>query len=189
MKKYRTISLILILASFLFTFSACKKDKDNNNETGTSSLDISLSAAYNLKSVAAAYVINIEILKISYHTSDDANATSGWIDVETVPGIYNLMDYVNDQVLIAFDPSVDPQTISQIRLLLGENNTVVENGETYDLETPSAQTSGLKVQVHLQMEPGIEYEIMLDFDPEESIKKTGNDQYKLQPVIRAVINP
>ena len=194
MKKYKNISLILILASFVLVFSACNKDDDdgtNNTPTpsGTAKLDITLAASYDTKSVSTYDAVNLEILQISFHTSGDTNVAGGWYDLETIPGIYNLLDYVVDDTLIAFDSLVSTQTISQIRLLLGDNNTVIEDGETYDLSTPSAQTSGLKVQVHTELLPDSAYVIMLDFDPEESVLKTGNGKYKLTPVIRTVINP
>jgi hypothetical protein len=90
---------------------------------------------------------------------------------------------------VAFDSLVATQTISQIRILLGDSNTVMIDSVEYPLMTPSAQTSGLKVQVHTQMEPDSTYVIMLDFDPEQSVKELGNGKYKLHPVIRTVINP
>ncbi|HSG68197.1 MAG TPA: DUF4382 domain-containing protein [Bacteroidales bacterium] len=179
--------MILLLAG-------CNKDEDNNGKTNTpvtgkASLDLVLAASNDLKSVATYDSVNIHLLQISFHTSDDTNATGGWYDLETIPGIYNLLDFIADDTLVAFDSLLAAQTISQVRLILGDSNTVVENGISYPLSTPSAQTSGLKVQVHCQMVPDSAYVIMLDFDPEQSIHKTGNGVYKLKPVIRAIINP
>jgi len=177
------VKLILLLAAVMLAFTGCKDDEPS----GPSSLIVSLKASYELKAIATYEEVNVEILQISYHTSDDATATDGWVDVPTTPGIYDLMLYDDDEVLLALESVSEPQTISQIRLLLGENNTVVEDGETYDLSTPSGQTSGIKVQVHLQMEPDVTYEVLLNFDPEESVKKIGNGTYKLQPVIKASV--
>lgn len=192
MKK--TMNILLIMAAMLMIFSACKKDEDDgdnntNNPTGNASLDVTLKAAYSTKSTATYDAVNLDIQQISFHTSEDTTVAGGWYDLETIPGIYNLMDFVSNDTLVAFDSLVSPQTISQIRLLLGENNTVVEDGETYDLSTPSGQTSGIKILVHTQMVPDSTYVIMLDFDPEESVHKTGNDTYKLRPKINAVVNP
>ena len=99
-----------------------------------------------------------------------------------------MLDYASgNDTLIGFDSIINVQTISQIRLLLGNNNTIVDDGETYDLETPSAQTSGLKIQVHAELQPNNSYKVVLDFDSEESIIKTGNNKYKLKPVINATL--
>lgn len=180
----KRLNFILLLAGLMLVFTGCKDDESDD----PSSLIVSLTANYDLKSTTTYEEVNIEILQISYHTSDDATANDGWVDVPTTAGIYDLMLYDNDEVLLALDAVSEPQTISQLRLLLGENNTVVEDGETHELVTPSGQTSGIKVQVHLGMEPGVTYDILLNFDPEESVKKIGNGTYKLEPVIDAIVN-
>ena len=195
MGKNISSQLFILLISSIMVFTACKKDDDEGSNpspvvpTEKASLDISLAATYNSKSVATYDEVNIDIQQISFHTSGDSSVSSGWYDLETNPGIYNLLDYVVDDTLIAFDSLVSTQTISQIRLLLGDANTVMVDGELYDLSTPSAQTSGLKVQVHTELLPDSAFVIMLDFDPEKSVKQTGNNNYKLSPVIRTVVNP
>lgn len=188
----KRINIIMLIGALLVTIIACEKEDESDvviPPEGDASLNITIAATYNLKSMAAYDAVNVDIQQISFHTSGDTSTAAGWYDLETNAGIYNLMNYVADDTLVAFDSLVSPQTISQIRLLLGENNTVVEDGETYDLETPSGQTSGLKIQVHLQLLPDNTYVIMLDFDPEESVHTTGNNKYKLTPVIRAIVNP
>jgi len=194
MKKILSISLILSL--MLIVIASCNKDDDESNPnqpppvpTEKASLDVSLAASYSSKAVSSYDQVNIDIQQISFHTSGDSSVSSGWYDLETNPGIYNLLDYVVDDTLLAFDSLVSAQTISQIRLLLGDDNTVMVDSVLYDLSTPSGQTSGLKVQVHTELLPDSAYVIMLDFDPEESVKQTGNDKYKLSPVIRTVVNP
>ena len=194
MKSYLKNLTVLAFSTLIIFLAGCNKDDSNYNEnnppaTGKSTLDIKLAASQDLKSVTAYDSVNIHIQQISFHSSNDTNASGGWYDLETIPGIYNLLDFITEDTLIAFDSLLVPQTISQVRLILGDSNTVVEDGISYPLSTPSAQTSGLKVQVHCQMVPDSAYVIMLDFDPEQSIHKTGNGVYKLKPVIRTVINP
>ena len=77
-------------------------------------------------------------------------------------------------------------TVSQIRLILGTNNSVKVAGVVYPLTTPSAMQSGLKLQVNKTFEAGVEYSILLDFDANQSIVLTGNNQYQLKPVIRTI---
>jgi hypothetical protein len=190
----------LLITALVLTFStACQKDRtetiikdpDNNQpiEEAYSNLKIHLAANYSLKSSDSIQAVNIDLQQIRYHTSTDTATSGGWVDLETVPGIYNLMDFVEDDTLVAFDTLLATQTISQLRLFLGDSNTVMIDSMLYDLFTPSAQSSGLKVQVHTQMVPDSTYVIMLDFDPEQSVKQTGNGKYILKPVIRTIINP
>jgi hypothetical protein len=70
--------------------------------------------------------------------------------------------------------------------VLGENNTITVDGETHDLSTPSAQQSGLKLNLHADLKEGITYKILLDFDVARSIVESGNGSYSLKPVIRAI---
>jgi hypothetical protein len=82
--------------------------------------------------------------------------------------------------------SIQAGTITQIRLILGSNNSVKVNGVVYPLATPSAQQSGLKLQVNQTLVPGVAYMLLLDFDAQQSIVEQGNGQYSLKPVIRVV---
>jgi hypothetical protein len=78
-------------------------------------------------------------------------------------------------------------TIQQVRLVLNATgNRVVINGISYDLNTPSGQTSGIKLNVHDNLTAGIAYTLRLDFDAAQSIVTTGNGKYQLKPVIRAI---
>jgi hypothetical protein len=77
-------------------------------------------------------------------------------------------------------------SIQQIRLILGPNNSVIVDSVSYPLSTPSADQSGLKLQVHQVLQPGVQYSVLLDFDANKSIVLEGNGTYKLKPVIRTI---
>jgi hypothetical protein len=94
---------------------------------------------------------------------------------------------VNDKDTILGRTDLDSGRIEQIRLILGPNNYVKVNGQTYALETPSAQQSGLKINLHQDVSAGLLYKLLLDFDASRSIVKTGNGKYILKPVIRATM--
>jgi hypothetical protein len=186
MKKNRNylVTIIFVLTAFVLFQTSCNKDDDLPD--GTADFSVSMESSTTVRSNYEA--VNIDIQNVSIHISADTNETSGWDDLETNTGIYDLLDFAaGNDTIIALDSVLQVQTVSQIRLLLGENNTVVENGVTYDLDTPSAQTSGLKIQVHAPLEPNKIYKVVLDFDADQSIIKTGNDKYKLKPVINATL--
>jgi hypothetical protein len=131
-----------------------------------------------------AVFIDVEDIKINY--SDDPN--NGWQSLPNVhTGEYDLLTLINDDDTILADAEVGPGTISQIRLVLGDDNFVQIDGQRIRLETPSAQQSGLKLNIHQDVEPGLLYKLLLDFDVAKSIVKTGNDKYILKPVIRTVL--
>lgn len=86
--------------------------------------------------------------------------------------------------IVLADDEIPSGRINQIRLILGDDNTVVIDGQTFPLSTPSAQQSGLKLNVNQELEGGILYEYILDFDADKSIVRQGNGGYSLKPVIR-----
>ncbi|WP_026897521.1 DUF4382 domain-containing protein [Daejeonella oryzae] len=77
--------------------------------------------------------------------------------------------------------------LQEIRLVLNSTgNTVVVDGVSHNLTTPSGQTSGIKLKVQEELISGIAYTLLLDFDAAKSIVMTGNGGYQLKPVIRAI---
>ncbi|BAX82689.1 DUF4382 domain-containing protein [Labilibaculum antarcticum] len=129
--------------------------------------------------------VNIDIQAIQFHSSNDDTKESGWQEMDLLnAGIYDLLEFNNGLDTLLVDQDMPSGTVSQMRLILGENNSVVIDGVPYVLDTPSAQTSGLKFQIHDDFIAGIEYELWIDFDAARSIVETGNGKYKLKPVIR-----
>jgi hypothetical protein len=106
--------------------------------------------------------------------------------LNTLNGIYNLLDYSNGLNTIIATGDLQEGTVSQIRLILGTNNTVTANNIVYPLSTPSAMQSGLKLQIHQTLVAGVSYSILLDFDASQSIVLQGNGDYQLKPVIRTI---
>lgn len=101
-------------------------------------------------------------------------------------GIYNLLDFSNGvDTLIATD-TLEIAKVEQIRLILGTNNTILLDNVIYPLSTPSADQTGLKLQVHQTLQEGVLYNVLLDFDANKSIVKLGNGTYKLKPVLRTI---
>jgi hypothetical protein len=164
MKKLLTA---LSIIAFFFGFYSCEEDSNSTN------LKISLTDA-----PGEFQEVNIDIMGIEVIINDTK------IELETEAGIYNLLDFVNGKDTLLADQPVPPGTISQIRLILGDNNTVKVNDEVFPLTTPSAQQSGLKLNVHENFEPSFAYEYTIDFDAARSIVRTGHNSYILKPVLR-----
>ncbi len=102
------------------------------------------------------------------------------------PGVYNLMDLTNGKDTLLADAVIPAGKISQLRLVLGDNNYIINNaGAKIALKTPSAQQSGLKVQIHEDLAGGVLYRLLLDFDAARSIVPAGNsNDINLKPVLR-----
>jgi len=178
MKKLFGITLIAGIAIFMANCS----DKDNASPTGKARLEVRLT-----DDPAGFDAINIDIQDVKYNvTGDDAN---GWVSLTGVnTGVYNLLDLVNDKDTLLVNSDIPSGRLHQLRLVLGSNNTIVVDGVSYPLETPSAQQSGLKLNIQQDVEAGILYTLLLDFDAAKSVVKTGNGKYILKPVIRTVLD-
>jgi len=132
-----------------------------------------------------AVYIDLKDVQINVTGDDD----KGWQSLPGVhAGIYNLLDLVNDKDTLLVNADIPSGKLHQIRLILGTNNSIVANGVTIPLETPSAQQSGLKLNVQQNVTGGILYTMVLDFDAGRSIVSTGNGKFILKPVIRTVLN-
>ena len=106
------------------------------------------------------------------------------IDLRVNAGIYNLLDFTNGKDTVLVDQEIPAGELSQIRLILGDNNTVEIGKGSYNMKTPSAQQSGLKLNVHAVFLEGVAYEYIIDFDASRSIVTTGNGKYILKPVLK-----
>lgn len=165
----------LIVSSTLMS-SACSKETSDTGKKDKASLSVRLTDAPAIYDAVLVDIIGVEV------TGQGGNT----IALGTNAGIYNLLDLANGVDTLIASADIDAGSISQIRLILGDGNSVVINGINYSLSTPSASESGLKLQIHRTFEPGIAYCILIDFDASKSIVAKGNGDYLLKPVIRAV---
>lgn len=146
--------------------------------------DSSTSYPYNVRLTDAPgpySAVNIDLQGVEV-TGSDGHAESMNIHA----GIINLLNFTNGMDTLIASGTLEVSTVNQIRLILGPNNSVVVNDVSYPLSTPSAEQSGLKLQVHQTLQAGVQYSVLLDFDANKSIVQEGNGTYKLKPVIRTI---
>lgn len=102
---------------------------------------------------------------------------------------FNVLNFRMGKDTLIASQDIPSGTIQEVRLVLNNTgNNVVINGVSYPLTTPSGQSSGVKLKVHDDLEPGVAYTMTLDFDAATSVVQTGNGKYILKPVIRAIPN-
>lgn len=166
-------TLGFIMLSLLWL--ACSK-----NDSSTARLQVRLTDA-----PGDYQEVNIDILRVEVN-SEEGTQTAGWKALTIKNGVYNLLKFSNGLDTLLGSADLPTGRISQIRLILGTNNTVKVGGIVNPLSTPSAQQSGLKINVQVELTKGITYTIKLDFDAARSIVLNGNGSYSLKPVIRAI---
>lgn len=169
MKKF-----IIPALSILLILGAC--DDSGENKTVLSVWLTDTPAEYE------EVLIDVKALQVHYSTGNDDGE---WIQINDVnTGIYNLLDFTNGMDTLLAEINMPTGHISQMRLILGDNNSLKNDGVYYSLQTPSAQQSGLKFNIHADLIENITYKIWIDFDAGRSVVKKGNDEYILKPVIR-----
>lgn len=171
MNTVKTLLTTFFLGSIVMMI-ACKKDTPSE----TYPYEVKMTDAPGKYTAVYVDIIGAEI------TGGDGKTVA----LNIHPGIYNLLNFTNGvDTLIAY-ASLNSASVEQIRLILGPNNSVVIDSLTYPLSTPSADQSGLKLQVHQSLQAGVLYSVLLDFDANKSIIETGKGAYKLKPVIRTI---
>lgn len=175
--NFKKLTSLFLAVVAVTTFSSCSEDDDQNGNSAQ--LAIYMTDAPGDYDEVWVNVTDVQI-------KTDASATDeGWTSVGNVKtGRYDLLSLTGGVTQLLADVNVPAGPLGQIRLVLGNDNTVVSNGETFDLSTPSAQQSGLKLQVNQNLEAGKRYEFLLDFNVDESIVRQGNGGFILKPVIR-----
>lgn len=100
----------------------------------------------------------------------------------------NLLDLTGGNSILLGSENFPAGEIDQIRLILGDNNYLIRDGEEVSLKTPSAQQSGLKIKVGQEIHSGESYDLVIDFDAAKSIVTAGSSRNViLKPVLRAYL--
>ena len=141
--------------------------------------------------------VNITIDRVRVHQSSTAgDSDAGWSEIVLSPARrVDLLTLSNGVLEDLGQTALPAGTYTQLRLVLAPNdatnpfaNSVVPTGGSETaLTTPSAQQSGLKMNVQIDVAPNKIADVVLDFDACKSVVKRGNSgQYNLKPVITVV---
>ncbi|WP_194766201.1 DUF4382 domain-containing protein [Tamlana sp. I1] len=186
MISIKRFALILPLL-FLSFLVACNDSESDSIKKGDPTISIRL-----VDAPGDYEAVNVEIVDVMIKMDNNAEDEEGWMSLEVDSGIVNLLDFTGGMSKVLVERFPIPEgTLSQMRLVLGDGNTIVikndnDQDETYDLKTPSAQQSGLKLKINEDIEAGYAYDFILDFDVAKSIVHAGNsDNIILKPVLYA----
>lgn len=178
--KNSKLKSLLLATVVAFAFASCTDD-ENGNEEGSAQLAVRMTDAPGDYDHVWVDVEDV-MIKTEAAIGEEEAEWESLPNVET--GRYDLLQLTGGVSQLLVDAEIPAGYLDQIRLVLGPDNVVVIDGEEIPLATPSAQQSGLKLQVNQELEAGENYEYLLDFDVDESVVITGNSGYILKPVIR-----
>lgn len=183
MKKYH---LFLFLFTLVTGLVSCSSD-DDSADKGTAKIAVKLTDA-----PGDYQGVFVEVEDVMIKTSAEGSDEEGWVSLEGVEtGVYDLLKLTGGVTKLLVDTQLSAGYLHQIRLVLGDNNYILkgegENQQQLLLQTPSAEQSGLKLQINEELQANAEYTFILDFDVDKSVVKQGNGTYNLKPVIRVAV--
>lgn len=176
--------LLAITLTILFGILACDST-DSDGEIGRMKV-VMTDAPANYDSVL------VTVNEVRVHKNKDAetdtteNGEGDWVVIMDDPITVNLLELTNGNQVSLGTEELETGHYSQMRFVLGDDNTVTVDGETHNLQTPSGQQSGLKLNIDTEIEENVQHTLLVDFDAARSIVEQGNGGYLLKPVLRAV---
>lgn len=168
MKKYIKYGMVMIASIMMFV--SCNKENADLQVLMTDG-------------VGDFEKINIDLQGVFVKFDKDTNS---WVEMLANKGVYNLLDFQNGVTTIISNNTNLPQnTVTEMRLVLGANNSVVEKGQTAQLPLilSSQDESGLKIKINKKLQKNLN-SITIDFDAGQSVVKESGSGYKLKPVIK-----
>jgi hypothetical protein len=155
---------------FLFiALLGCKKENSN----GTFQVKLT-DAPYN------AQEVNVDIRQVVVKYARD---TAQWVNLDTRAGIYNLLSLQNNVQTVLATGGNSGETVKELRLVLGAENSIKIDSLLYPLTIPSGSESGLKIKLNKKFSSRLD-SLVVDFDAGLSVIKTGSNEYKLKPVLK-----
>jgi|SRR5688572_12236135 len=172
MRKLKITGIgFLLFAMTLILINACKKDDDE----GTATIHVQL------KDAPGDYQqVNVEVVDVELHTS-----SGGWQSIAVTDSIYDLLLLQDSANAILGTVVVPASDLSQLRMILGSQNTVMVDSTIHPLSLSSQDETGLKLNIHQTLVAGTVYTLVIDFEADSSVILEGNGTYRLKPVLTA----
>lgn len=202
-KNFKKVALfsLIILVSVLF-LAGCGGGggggtSSTSGSTGTLSVALTDATTDNYQAVY------VTIDRIDVHLGSDEEASGAWITVAAPAKTYNLLTLVNGVFAELGQDILTVGNYGQLRLIIGdtadgENNILgnphphanyvidmADDPRSHELKVPSGSQTGIKIIHGFEILPGMQTDLVLDFDASRSVVKAGNSgQYLLKPTIK-----
>ena len=126
--------------------------------------------------------VNLTVIGVRVHKADadgenDGADEGGWMTVSDDIFTVDLLTLTGGNSVVLADTLLPAGQYTQVRLMLGDGCHLMVDGERHDLEVPSGEQSGLKLNHPFTLGDSAIYEAALDFDAHRSIVVTGNGAY------------
>lgn len=181
-KKLKLGLVAVITLASAFILSSCGDGEVNSKGKATVGVT---DAAVDAENVTGVYLAVSEI---------QARSNSEFQTIATFdsPEPFNVMAYQNGEVYALGEGEIEAGTYDEIRFILddaSESSYITFDDETSaTIDVPSGTTSGYKVKGDFEIASNGQTNIIVDIDLRKALVVTGQDNYKLRPTARLIVN-
>lgn len=182
MNTLKKSAIALASLAIVTGLASCKKDNDDINNPAVKGPQNAIvvqpstsgehkTAQMNMRMVDApsAYAfqqVNVQIQSMAGLITED-DGTQTWVNLGANGSVQNAVSLVNGESAVISDATVYAGHLSQIYIQFGDDNSVVIDGQSQNLDFSGA--SSLTLNVDYDIEEGENFDLMLDFDVAGSI--------------------
>ncbi len=167
------VGAVALCTALVFALTGCGGGGASSGGNGTLSIAMSDGPDPTISAM------NVTITKV------EANINGAWTPITSVPQSFHLLDLVKNEKLLG-SADLPAGHYTQVRFF-PSNMTVTDSTGTHPVDAGGVDQTGFKVNVDYDLTPNQITTVLLDFNVNKSLVKQGNGQYRLQPVIPAVV--
>lgn len=180
MSRLKTVVVLLILG---WGISSCA---DRSEGTGMALVNVRLVDAPGDFDEAWIEVLGVEIGQAKDRGSNDEQWT--FIEYQQPNQKVDVSKLVGGGVLLIGRVELSANTISGLRLILGDDHHLVKEGKNMSLSFESTAAGTVELETDFRLEGSYSYDIYLDFDLDQSIHRTSDSSaFTLSPRVRSFV--
>jgi len=172
------VTFLLIAIAFL---SGCKKNETASNGSAKLSIYLTDDPMVNVDQL----LVDIQGLEVKVE-DDGVDSLGGWFRLNIRSGVYDILKFRNGlDTLFATGQIPSGRKLQKLRLILGNNNSVVVNGQRFTLVLHNGETEvivKLEGSVIDELVPG-QLRFWIDFDANRSVQQKSG-QYVLRSQLK-----
>ena len=161
----KKLLIVLVLGTFI---TSCSKEDINENSDFTS-------ISVNLTSESAVYKqVYLDVKEVQIQIEADETNPNAWVSLGSdSAGVYDFSDLKEDEELVIVQDLVIPVAhIYRVKLVLGNDNSIVMNNVVYAIDTASNESVNI---VDRALKANMSYEFTIAFELDKSLAIQGPD--------------
>lgn len=132
---------------------------------------------------------NLEIIDVQFRVLEDESDPNAWLSLNVMnTGVHDLTDFNGNQFITLVDfEQVPSEFIYTIKLVFGDQSTVVKNGIEYVVDMESEHDNSSVNILEKQLVENKLYEFTIELDIDESVSFSSQNEVKLNPKMNTLM--